>query len=127
MYVYLVFFLVCTNFIFCSKFTESSRDQIIGCGVMWSITTISDLCEVVMLKELIDVKWGETHIENLSKDDIEAIIEEICTSWLRVLSSFFSSSVVFPGSIFHVFPHTKIYAAFHTPYLNSTVLMMFEI
>ena len=35
-------------------------------GVIWSITTISDLCEVVMLKELIDVKWGESDIENLS-------------------------------------------------------------
>ena len=36
--------------------------------------------KIVMLKELIDVKWGETDIENLSNDDIEAIIEDICTS-----------------------------------------------
>jgi aspartate/glutamate racemase len=35
---------------------------------------------IAMIKELIDVKWGKTDIENLSDDDIEAIIEEICTS-----------------------------------------------
>ena len=29
---------------------------------------------------LKDVKWGESDIENLTKDDIEAIIEEICIS-----------------------------------------------
>jgi hypothetical protein len=35
---------------------------------------------IAMIKELIDVKWGKTDIENLSDDEIDAIIEEICTS-----------------------------------------------
>ena len=35
---------------------------------------------IAMINELIDVKWGKTDIENLSDDDIDAIIEEICTS-----------------------------------------------
>ena len=33
-----------------------------------------------MLKELIEVKWGNTAIENLTSDEIDALIEDICTS-----------------------------------------------
>ena len=33
-----------------------------------------------MLKELIDVKWGQAVVENLSDSEIDDIIEDICTS-----------------------------------------------
>ena len=33
-----------------------------------------------MPKELIEVKWGKTVIDNMTNDEIDAIIEDICTS-----------------------------------------------
>ena len=40
----------------------------------------SDVWKINMVKELIDVKWGQAVVENLSNSDIEDIIEDICIS-----------------------------------------------
>ena len=40
----------------------------------------SDMWRTSMLKELIDVKWGQAVVENLSDSEIDDIIEDICTS-----------------------------------------------
>ena len=51
-----------------------------------------------MVKELIDVKWGQAAIENLSYGgEIDDIIEDI----------FSLPSVVSPGGLLHVFPMQK--------------------
>ena len=39
-----------------------------------------DKWKIPMVKELIDVKWGEALIDNLSNSEIDDIIEDICTS-----------------------------------------------
>ena len=38
------------------------------------------LIVTVQMKILIDVKWGEALIDNLSNSEIDDIIEDICTS-----------------------------------------------
>ena len=40
----------------------------------------NDKWRINMVKELIDVKWGQAVIENLSDSEIDDIIEDICTS-----------------------------------------------
>ena len=40
----------------------------------------SNVWRISMLKELIDVKWGQAVVENLSDSDIDDIIEDISTS-----------------------------------------------
>ena len=35
---------------------------------------------IPLIKELIDIKWNESTIENLSYSEIEDIIVDICTS-----------------------------------------------
>ena len=37
-----------------------------------------DMWRVEMLKELIEVKWGNGTIDNLEENEINAIIEELC-------------------------------------------------
>ena len=40
----------------------------------------TDEWRITMVKELIDVKWGQAVIENLSYEEIDDIIEDICSS-----------------------------------------------
>ena len=40
----------------------------------------NDEWRITMVKELIDVKWGQAVIENLSHREIDDIIEDICSS-----------------------------------------------
>jgi hypothetical protein len=40
----------------------------------------TDEWRITMVKELIDVKWGQALIENLSYGEIDDIIEDICIS-----------------------------------------------
>ena len=37
-----------------------------------------EIWRVEMLKELIEVKWGDVTIDNLEENEINAIIEELC-------------------------------------------------
>ena len=39
-----------------------------------------DVWKINLVKELIDVKWGEASIANFSTDEIDEILEQICTS-----------------------------------------------
>ena len=39
-----------------------------------------DEWRISMVKELIDVKWGQAVIGNLSDNEVDDIIEDICTS-----------------------------------------------
>ena len=39
-----------------------------------------DEWRIEMVKELIDVKYGESVIENLSNTEIEELLENICTT-----------------------------------------------
>jgi hypothetical protein len=40
----------------------------------------NDEWRISMVKELIDVKWGQAVIGNLSDNEVDDIIEDICTS-----------------------------------------------
>ncbi len=39
-----------------------------------------DVWKINLVKELIDVKWGEASIAYFSTDEIDEILEQICTS-----------------------------------------------
>ena len=40
----------------------------------------NDKWRINMVKELIDVEWGQAVIESLSDSEIDDIIDDICTS-----------------------------------------------
>ena len=40
-----------------------------------------DTWKINLVKELIDVKWGEASIADFSTDEIDEILEQICISY----------------------------------------------
>ena len=63
-----------------------------------------------MVKELIDVEWGQAVIDNLSSNEVYDILGDICTSQMTpsLLHLWFS-----------YFAHAKINGAFHIMYIYS--------